>query len=469
MVGRFDPVRDTLISPRQKYGVLQDDGTGPSQSRPAYDDEFDHRDRRPSRSASIADILNPMPALHSPTLPEPSLPETARIPYQPRKRVSAASTIRTPVTPQQVDEMRLQHRNLLRTKWEQRHPDQSDGWNIIVSDFTSQLNQSSEVVQANGAAMEKKRKREVEEAEENNARLVANHYNSRQDQGIHARQQSPILPLRNFNNWIKSVIIGKYARRNGRVLDLGGGKGGDLQKWDRARIAEYIMCDIAEVSVAQARNRYNERKANFQAEFFACDCFATPLRESIDAHVLAPLFDNVSLQFCLHYGWESVPKAQLMLENISRYLKPGGVFVGTIPNADLLRSKLTAAMESSPSSSSSDNLKFGNDYYSVQFEEISNGKTKFPPFGHKYSFSLLDAVDDVAEYVVDWDQFISMAQQNSLECIYKKTFEEIWREEGQDVSSPYKDLAKRMKIFANGSSAIPMNAELWEATGEIKS
>ena len=42
------------------------------------------------------------------------------------------------------------------------------------------------------------------------------------------------------------------------------------------------------------------------------------------------------MQFCMHYAFETLQKARCMLENVSRNLRPGGVFIGTIPNSDLL-------------------------------------------------------------------------------------------------------------------------------------
>jgi mRNA (guanine-N7-)-methyltransferase len=50
------------------------------------------------------------------------------------------------------------------------------------------------------------------------------------------------------------------------------------------------------------------------------------------AHIERP-FDIVSMQFCLHYAFESESKARMMLENVTRYLRPGGVLLGTIPDA----------------------------------------------------------------------------------------------------------------------------------------
>jgi len=46
-------------------------------------------------------------------------------------------------------------------------------------------------------------------------------------------------------------------------------------------------------------------------------------------------------------------------------------------------------------------LSFGNGVYQITFED----RSKAPAFGHRYSFYLQDAVEDVPEYVVQWDTF----------------------------------------------------------------
>ena len=42
------------------------------------------------------------------------------------------------------------------------------------------------------------------------------------------------------------------------------------------------------------------------------------------------------MQFCMHYAFESEVKTRQMLENVTQFLRPGGVFIGTIPDSNNL-------------------------------------------------------------------------------------------------------------------------------------
>jgi mRNA (guanine-N7-)-methyltransferase len=66
--------------------------------------------------------------------------------------------------------------------------------------------------------------------------------------------------------------------------------------------------------------------------------------------------------------------------------------------SNIFRDRLSALPSSSPPS-------FGNTVYNVRFEKpLQKGKEP-PVFGHRYSFFLKDAVEDVPEYVVHWEHF----------------------------------------------------------------
>lgn len=91
----------------------------------------------------------------------------------------------------------------------------------------------------------------------------------------------------------------------------------------------------------QARSRYLSssfsKRHNFSAFFAALDCYTHPLSNVPDLPLDKP-FDVVSMQFCMHYAFESIQKTRMMLENVTRWLRPGGRFIGTIPNDKLLLS-----------------------------------------------------------------------------------------------------------------------------------
>ncbi|KAJ6513875.1 guanine-N(7)-methyltransferase domain-containing protein [Mycena vitilis] len=296
--------------------------------------------------------------------------------------------------------------------------------------------------------------------------VVVDHYNTRPEVGVAQRETSPIIGLKSFNNWVKSVLISRFAHpalagsklvgrgprpSRGKVLDMGCGKGGDMTKWAKARAAEVLAVDIAAVSVDQARSRWQQQRGpSFDATFAALDCYTEPLSKAFSPAKLATPFDVVSMQFCMHYAFESIHKARCMLDNVSRWLRPGGAFIGTIPNADQLLQNLEAVPPDAP------DLAFGNEVYKIRFED----RVHKPLFGHKYWFYLQDAVENVPEYIVHWDNFVQMAAEYGLHPIYKKEFHDVFSEHSEHPE--FKPLMVKMKVVdANGESA--MDEHQWEA------
>ncbi|KAF6764899.1 mRNA capping methyltransferase [Ephemerocybe angulata] len=370
-------------------------------------------------------------------LPMPTLPARSNIPYRPTKRITPAGDVLVPLTPQEIE---------------------------IYKNFRGK----------GSMKLAAKRKRTGSDEPEDtpaskkmigDVGVVVEHYNSRPDVGVVQRQESPIIGLKSFNNWVKSVLITRFAHPvlqkspsagyggrggRGKVLDMGCGKGGDMTKWAKARIREILCVDIADVSVDQARGRYESMNSRFDASFAALDCYTEPLGKAFSPAKLSSPVDVVSMQFCMHYAFESVQKARCMLDNVSRYLRSGGVFIGTIPNAEVLMSSLDAIPPDA------EDLTFGNSVYKIKFEQ----RDPKPMFGHKYWFFLQDAVDDVPEYVVHWDNFVQMAAEYGLHPTYKEEFHTVFQEH-QDIPE-FKNLMVRMKVVdANGESAI--DEDQWEA------
>ncbi|KNA16097.1 hypothetical protein SOVF_092280 [Spinacia oleracea] len=288
------------------------------------------------------------------------------------------------------------------------------------------------------------------------ARDVADHYSARTNQTLEEREASPIIHLKKLNNWIKSVLIQLYARPGNAVLDLACGKGGDLIKWDKARIGYYVGIDIAEGSIEDCRTRYNgdadqnqrRKKFKFPARLLCGDCFEVRLdRELADD---GP-FDLCSCQFALHYSWSTEARARRALANISALLRPGGILIGTMPDANVIVKKFREA----------EGLEFGNSVYWIRFDEDSADK-KFKassPFGIRYKFHLEDAVD-CPEWVVPFHVFKSLAEEYDFELVFAKNNHQFVEEY---LKKPeFGDLMRRLGALGDTHDKSTLTPDEWE-------
>ncbi|KAJ8078566.1 mRNA cap guanine-N7 methyltransferase [Marasmius tenuissimus] len=466
----FDPVRDALLhsptSPTSTsspsltrrathLSVLLNDDPPPDKlssskpirraksphSSPSHSPVFSSRPSSSSSSSYPHPQLTPS-VTESPSMPPPSLPPpTSTIPYDPKHRVSKAGSMLTPMSQAEMQMYKTyvgrgSQRLMKRKRGRSTEPDPRD---------------------------EPPPKRWA-----GDVGVVVNHYNSRPDVGVEQRLESPIIGLKNFNNWVKSVLISRFAqpalasspysgrgsgpgRGSGKVLDMGCGKGGDLNKWSKAKVKELLAVDIAAVSVDQARNRWEGMKGNrYNASFASLDCYREPLTKAFAQHQLSSPFDVVSMQFCMHYAFETEEKARCMLNNVSRWLRPGGIFIGTIPNSEQLLDNLHQL------SPDAEDLSFGNEIYRIRFDERDHEGI----YGHKYWFFLQDAVEDVPEYLVLWDNFVQLAAEYGLVTTYKEEFHQVFADHQEHRD--FGPLLTRMGVVdQNGESS--MDEDQWEA------
>ncbi|KAM0835524.1 hypothetical protein ACQ4PT_062874 [Festuca glaucescens] len=269
---------------------------------------------------------------------------------------------------------------------------------------------------------------------------VADHYSARTNQSLEERENSPIIHLKKLNNWIKSVLVQLYTRPGDRVLDLACGKGGDLIKWDKARVGYYVGVDIAEGSIKDCMTRFNgdsdqqrRKKFSFPARLICADCYETRLDEYLSED--AP-FDICSCQFAMHYSWSTEARARQALANISALLRPGGTFIGTMPNANVIIKRLreTEVME------------FGNSVYCITFGE---------------EYAEKDAVD-CPEWVVPFHLFKLLAEEYDLELVLMKNFHEFVNEYLQKPD--FADLMRRLGALGDGRGQSTLSQDEWEVS-----
>lgn len=265
------------------------------------------------------------------------------------------------------------------------------------------------------------------------SQTVVSHYNGIPEKGLSERNKSRIVYMRNFNNWIKSMIIGEYVEKcavnsdNLNVLDMCCGKGGDLLKWNNKNVKHLICADIADISIDQCRTRYHSRTFNFSAEFIVADCTKQRLKDCFDDNSI--MLDIVSCQFSFHYCFESLQQTERMLRNASDSLKPGGYFIGTIPDANEIVARQRKA----------GSLLFGNDVYKIQFQCDSKN---IPLFGAKYDF-YLEGVVNCPEFLVYFPVLIKLAEKYDLELVHKMKFPDFY----EKYKDSGRDLLRIIKVF----------------------
>jgi mRNA (guanine-N7-)-methyltransferase len=210
------------------------------------------------------------------------------------------------------------------------------------------------------------------------------------------RWSSKLLHLRSLNNWIKATLIREYAPRPcSSVLELACGRLGDINKWQLAGVSRYCGVDIARGALVEGLSRFNKiaQATRMTGKLAQADLGSVDLGAS---GFLGPSerFDCVSIQFALHYFFRSETTALTFFNNIASRLNPGGVFLGTLPDANVLIRRLRNAMSAVPPSST-----FGNTVYSVAFEAES-AKAQWSlgsrPYGCGYRFYLGAGEGDVS-------------------------------------------------------------------------
>lgn len=282
--------------------------------------------------------------------------------------------------------------------------------------------------------------------------IIRQHYNQRTHQSKNqgSRTRSPIYKMRNFNNAIKYMLLGNWVKRRSEnaplvILDLCCGKGGDLNKCEFVNVNQYVGIDISDASVREAFSRYSRSKArwipqnplaqrrdtkkyNFEACFATGDVFSYTVPEILEKNfsgIIDALFpvDTVSMQFSFHYAWESEEKVRTVLTNVTRSLRPGGTFIGTIPSSDFIRNKIVKKEFVAERT-------FGNSLYHVRFDNEPPEDGHFrSPYGNRYDYFLKDAVDDVPEYVVPFETLRLLCEDFGLILKYKQSFIDIFNQE----------------------------------------
>lgn len=211
---------------------------------------------------------------------------------------------------------------------------------------------------------------------------VKRHYDGLPKRRRTLQEGSSIIGVRNTNNYVKASLISRFCPEGARVHDLGCGRGGDVRKFQLARVRSYLGTDVTELDEARRRARLSP---GFRFDSLDFTQHPPPLGGP---------FDVVSCQFAVHYAWRSEEAARVWARTASDVVK-GGHLLLTLVDADRLRDAGGDLVEELPDT--------------------------FEDFGTRYLFTLRDgdgyAVRRCPEYVVKGEVLRRLLGETGMVCV----------------------------------------------------
>ena len=77
-------------------------------------------------------------------------------------------------------------------------------------------------------------------------------------------EETKIQELRDFNNWIKMSLINLFCPVNSNILDICGGRGGDIRKYKFKKVNYYVLFDNADLTDDQITQNVDLTVAVFE-------------------------------------------------------------------------------------------------------------------------------------------------------------------------------------------------------------
>ena len=247
-----------------------------------------------------------------------------------------------------------------------------------------------------------------------------------------------VAPLRAYHNNIKLLLITEVANavRNNlgvsqlSLLDVASGRAGDLHKWSRAGISYVLGIDADEKNLTNEEDgalaRYNELKIKGskypeKVEFIWGDSSkhlntGAAGQDSVNREYLRTImtsrgpasFDIVSCQFALHYFLANEKALEDFLYNVSLNLKLGGYFIGTTLDG---RQVYNALSTTDPLVGTKKNIRIW------QINKAYKSTEDFAAVGQKINVYNVNIGQEIAEYLVNFDNFTKRAKQFGLELV----------------------------------------------------
>eukprot|EP01029_Cantina_marsupialis_P019952 TRINITY_DN4647_c0_g1_i1.p1 TRINITY_DN4647_c0_g1~~TRINITY_DN4647_c0_g1_i1.p1 ORF type:complete len:432 (+),score=98.24 TRINITY_DN4647_c0_g1_i1:76-1371(+) len=318
-----------------------------------------------------------------------------------------------------------------------------------------------------------------------------------------SREKSQIAKMRKYNNFMKACQIKEFCETDTRphsILDLACGKGGDIQKWKLVNPEIYVGIDIAFESL----EGYIERTKGGRDQFGRS---RDPTRVARDKFILIeaslgtenpyytdvryympgvsewsygrPLpstkFDAISMQFALHYMFESKEKCDGFFSFIREALGDNGVFFGITVDANKLVSLLSKFYPEKTAKifTSSGNLVCSAEFGDEAFDRIFNPERANDSldslYGLRYMFQLLDSNDEQSvgapEYLIPRELLEDTCRRHGLILQETQNIQTVFEKSVNRYPKVFEDMMYMAVDTNKGLNQFVLNQYDWEVSG----
>jgi len=289
------------------------------------------------------------------------------------------------------------------------------------------------------------------------------------------RKGSTIIAMRKFHNWVKRTLIINitefYYNKNREdvyLLDIGVGRGGDIDKWNQALISGVFGFDPSNESINSldpfnqgANARLKNYKLDVKVQFEVGNALdpspdlISKIKTFLNIHDILN-FQIVSCQFALHYFFKSQIDLKIVLTFVSNFLKKGGFFIGTTIDSDKIKKLFEVGASKT----------YSTELFKIE-REFNKKITSF--YGNKYKFTINDINDQgnyfntmgvSTEYLVDFKELNRVAAEVGLLPVKLNFFESYGKKVYTNMSSNIISFEDIYELYREKPPLTPGEIEL---------
>lgn len=129
-----------------------------------------------------------------------------------------------------------------------------------------------------------------------------------------------------YHNLVKQSLMKKYIKPNSVVLELAGGRGGDIAKLVGRKVKSVTFVEIDKNALMEAKRRFSKLRTKIHFDFVQQDLTRDsplPLPSSM------PSYTVVQMNFALHYFFKYEKMFEAFVERVEKVTRPGSLWIIT--------------------------------------------------------------------------------------------------------------------------------------------